>query len=85
MVFHFRIFKDPSLKFSLICTWINDWVNGRKVGDLRRHRAHYVVILILNDTPAILGKIVDSSTHKPPSVIYHHYTILPYEDKRGIM
>ena len=29
------------LVFSLICAWINRWVNNREVGDLRRHRAHY--------------------------------------------
>ena len=34
------------LKFSLICAWINGWVNNRKAGDLRRHRAHYDVIVM---------------------------------------
>ena len=28
---------------SLICAWINDWVNNREAGDERRHRAHYDV------------------------------------------
>ena len=28
---------------SLICARINGWVNNRKAGDLRRHRAHYDV------------------------------------------
>ena len=32
-----------ALMFSLICTWINDWVNNREAGDLRRHRGHYDV------------------------------------------
>ena len=32
------------LMFSLICAWINDWVNNRMAGDLRRHRTHYDVI-----------------------------------------
>ena len=27
--------------FSLICVWINGWVNNREAGDLRRYRAHY--------------------------------------------
>ena len=27
--------------FSLICTWINDWVNNSGAGDLRRYRTHY--------------------------------------------
>ena len=30
-----------TLMFSLICAWINGWVNNGKAGDLRRHRAHY--------------------------------------------
>ena len=34
-----------ALMFSLICAWINDWVNNRKAGDLRCHRAHYDVIV----------------------------------------
>ena len=33
-----------ALMFSLICVWINDWVNNREAGDLRRYRAHYDVI-----------------------------------------
>ena len=33
-----------ALMFSLICTWINRWVNNGEAGDLRRYRAHYDVI-----------------------------------------
>ena len=29
--------------FSLICVWINGWLNNRQAGDLRRHRGHYDV------------------------------------------
>ena len=29
-----------ALMFSLICVWINGWVNNREAGDLRRHRGH---------------------------------------------
>ena len=39
-----------ALMFSLICAWINDWVNNHEAGDLRRHRGHYdinVMITIL--------------------------------------
>ena len=35
-----------SFMFSLICAWINSWVNNREAGDLRRHRAHYDVIVM---------------------------------------
>ena len=36
-----------ALMFSLICVWINYWVNNREAGDLIRHRAHYDVIVML--------------------------------------
>ena len=36
-----------ALIFSLICTWINGWVNTGEAGDLRRHRAHYDVTLMI--------------------------------------
>ena len=53
----FRIRRSPvnsphkgqwrgALIFSLICAWINAWVNNREAGDLRRHRAHYDVIVM---------------------------------------
>ena len=35
-----------ALFFSLICAWINGWVNNRYAGDLRRHPAHYDVIVM---------------------------------------
>ena len=35
-----------ALMFSLICAWINRWVNNREAGDLRRHRFHYDVIVM---------------------------------------
>ena len=35
-----------ALMFSLICVWINGWVNNRDAGDLRRHLAHYDVIVM---------------------------------------
>ena len=44
---------------TLICVWINSWVNNRKAGDLRRHRTHYGVIVLccLFFTPRLLGLI----------------------------
>ena len=38
-----------ALMFSLICAWINGWVNNGEAGDLGRHRAHYYVIAMLQD------------------------------------
>ena len=36
-----------ALMFTLICTRINDWVNNREAGDLRHHRGHYDVTVML--------------------------------------
>ena len=36
-----------SLIFSFISTWINGWVNNRDAGDLRRHRTHYDLIVMI--------------------------------------
>ena len=35
-----------ALMLSLICAWINGWVNDGDAGDLRRHRAHYDAIVM---------------------------------------
>ena len=35
-----------ALMFSLICVWINGWVNNREAGDLRCHCAHYDVTVM---------------------------------------
>ena len=35
-----------ALMFSLICSWINGWVNNREAGDLRRYSTHYDVIVM---------------------------------------
>ena len=47
------------LMFSLICTWINGWVNNREAGNLRCHCAHYDVIVM----------IFTNSTHSKYNVI----------------
>ena len=35
-----------ALMFSLICAWINGWVNNREAGDLGHHRVHYDVTVM---------------------------------------
>ena len=45
------------LMFSLICAWINGWVNNRESDNLRRHCAHYDVIVM--DLSIISLRIVD--------------------------
>ena len=49
-VIKWKLFTFTALMFSLICVWINSWVNNRKAGDLRRYRAHYDVIVMMGVT-----------------------------------
>ena len=43
-----------ALMFSLICARTNGWVNNREAGDLRRHRAHYdVIVMNQNNVPTL--------------------------------
>ena len=39
--------RRGALVFSLICVWMNSWVNNREAGDLRRYRVHYDVTVML--------------------------------------
>ena len=34
--------------FFFICAWINGWVNNHETGDLKRRRAHYNVIVMID-------------------------------------
>ena len=43
-----------ALMLTLICARINGWVNNREAGDLRRHRAHSDVIVMLGSYGAII-------------------------------
>ena len=56
-----------ALMFSLICAWINGWVNNREASDLRRHCAHYDVIVMIPFSSVDLI-ICQCSTHNISSV-----------------
>ena len=46
-----------ALMFSLIYAWINDWVNNREAGDLRRQHGHYdVIVMTIQDICTIPGR-----------------------------
>ena len=62
-----------ALMFSLICSWINGWVNNREAGDLRHHRAHYdVIIMNITITTVVWGSI----TSEPVQRVSFIYTNL---------
>ena len=56
-----------ALMFSLICAWNNIWVNNRVVGQLRRHRAHYDVTLMVCIYTICVGDILKK--HGDPSTL----------------
>ena len=51
--------------FSLICAWINGGVNNREAGDLRRHQAHYYVIVMFIRSSMELSRFVVVQSHGP--------------------
>ena len=67
-----------ALKFSLICVWINGWVNNRDAGDLRRYRAHYDVTVMTIVYPVPRRHVVSLGhneiyLHKMINVIFYIY------------
>ena len=44
-----------ALMFSCICAWIHGLVTNREAGDLKRHRAHYYVIVMDNHEDEDIG------------------------------
>ena len=51
-----------ALMFSLICAWINAWVNNRAAGDLRSHRAHYDATVMISSS-SLLTTWVQTNMH----------------------
>ena len=54
-----------ALMFSLIYAWINDWVNNREAGDLRRQHGHYDVIVMCLVTHIRLGYVTEILINLP--------------------
>ena len=52
-----------ALMFSLISAWINGWVNNCGSGDLRPHRAHYDVIVMLQVARVMLVIYIQRKNH----------------------
>ena len=52
--------------FFFICAWMNGWVNNNEAGDVKRHRAHYDVDIMLMGQ---LNKVFSSKTWKRDSAI----------------
>ena len=61
-----------ALMFSLICAWINGWVNNREAGDLRRHRAYYDVI-VMSWYQFVIGTSVTPISN---NVLFHYNDVV---------
>ena len=60
-----------ALMYSLICVWINGWVNNREADDLRRYRAHYDVTVMGRQS----DKIRETNCGKLPHVSGLRYIV----------
>ena len=68
---------------SLICPWINGWGNNRDAGNLRRHHAHYDVIVMITSlrtwTPSqrlIEIRHMNNRLHQLFSKVYNYSSML---------
>ena len=61
-----------ALMFSLICVWIDNWINNHEAGDLRCYRTHYDVIVIFWYYPQSQPPCNNSSkiTHTYPTHLW---------------
>ena len=59
-----------ALMFSLICDWINGWVNNGEAGDLGRHHAHYGVIVM--SAPLLLTCLGGRESTRMQQISYNH-------------
>ena len=69
-----------ALMFSLICVWINGWVNNRGAGDLRRYRAHYDVIVMSLYSCAVCLSVCILTSIDP-----HHHSLFPPSSKQELL
>ena len=65
-----------ALMFSFIY-WINDWVNNREAGDLRRQDGHYDVIVMLSAHNQIVRILLDMYMFLTP--VFYLYTCTTIE------
>ena len=60
-----------ALMFSLIFARINGWVNNGEAGDLRRHRAHYNVIVMRWCAAVYYNALHDRMEHNILTAVHH--------------
>ena len=68
-----------ALMFPLIWAWINGWVNNGEAGDLRRHRAHYdiTVMIFIRIKPITLKSRTSSIMEVLPHMLIEYVNNVP--------
>ena len=56
--------RRGALKYSLIYAWTKGWSNIRDAGDLRPHRAHYDITIMINERLTCCGNTSRPNNHK---------------------
>ena len=64
------------LMFSLVCAWINGWINNGEAGDLRHHRAHSDVTVIVCGFSVIYISMAQCKTAVTPVQMQWSYCSL---------
>ena len=63
-----------ALMFSLICAWINGWVNKPEAGELRRHRAPYdVTVMVVYNGRKWQGHWGQAGTQQAKALFHENY------------
>ena len=69
-----------ALMVSLICVWIDGWVNNRKGGDLRRHRGHYDVTVMRRITDMMFAPKCLNTQH----MVYSRYYTFRWSERTDL-
>ena len=64
---------------ALICAWINVWTNNRNADDLRRHRDHYDVTVMLTSSTVVYP---DGPLYMVPAILCHDMVISGFPAQR---
>ena len=79
-----RIIPRGALMFTLICTWINAWVNNREADDLRRHRPHYNVAVMSRHFKQYIF-LVDNDEHAFREGLHKYASDKQYDRDSSLM
>ena len=75
-----------ALMFSLICVWINDWINNGEAGDLRRYRIHYDVTVMQIENGATTNQAINQVQSLFSISFYlengHHYCTTAFQSNK---